>query len=288
LPEKITTLEALADRIRSLRPPHITALIEKLGNYEYYAIFIELIEDFLPEHRGAILQAEEPCTQMAMFARLFENKHFALWPTFQDGAAEGYSELTMNIPVVCRGFGYQEYSNMVQDGYDHGEILMSFFFEHPWNDDGERVALSEQCANLFDSDQLKRIPDGGFTTEQMHKYLDGTPYAPLAAWGDIINLATGNEFLDTDDENLSQTEMPQWGREQVEYLTQQWNQANQIEEPVYEMMKKFTNHPHDYFFEVMNFIDKKRGLIPDQPTRQEQLANGQLEMALDVEEETNA
>jgi hypothetical protein len=244
-------------------------LIGLLHDNRDYADFVQLVKEFLPEKEEEILGQSGPDQQIASFASYFEDRYFPLPHFFKFGEAEEYSDLTDHVPLIALGFGYQDYDDLVQNG-NTGAMLMTYFFRQPDGDQGARVALGEGCQEHVPVELLQRIPESGFTPEEMHRLLDGTPYSALAAWGDLINLNSGNELLDTDEEMMSNSVMPEWYRENVEHFTHQWAEAQEIQQGPFAMAEKFEKKPAAYFQEVMDFIarrqEEKNGTRIDQGT----------------------
>jgi hypothetical protein len=224
-----------------------------------YADFVRLVKEFLPEKEHEILNRPALEQQIASFAGYFEDRYFPLPFFFREEEAEEYSDLTESMPLIAMGFGYQEYDDLVQNG-NGGAGLMTYFFSQPYGDQGARIALGEACQEYVSAELLQRIPETGFTTEELHLLLDGTAYSALALWGDLINLATGNDFLDTDEEMMSNSVLPDWTRENVEYFTRQWAEAEEKQGLTYAMAEQFEKNPSQYFQEVVDFIDQRKEL----------------------------
>jgi hypothetical protein len=259
MPDQTTPLEVLVRQLRFFRPPSLRALIGRLQDNRCYADFVRLVKEFLPEKEHAILNQPAPEQQIASFAGYFEDRYFPLPFFFREEEAEEYADLTESIPLIALGFGYQEYDDLVQNG-NSGVGLMTYFFSQPYGDQGARTALGEACRQQVSSELLQRIPETGFTTEDLHLLLDSTAYSALALWGDMINLCTGNDFLDTDEEMMSNSVLPDWTRENVDYFTREWEEAEEKQSLTHAMAEQFEKNPSQYFQEVMDFIDQKKEL----------------------------
>lgn len=252
-----TPLECLVRKLRRYRPPSLSTLIGMLQDNQDYADFVHLVQEFLPEREIDILSQPGPEQQIASFAGYFEDRYFPLPQFLRFGEAEEYSDLTQNIPLIALGFGYQDYDDLVQNG-NTGAMLMTYFFRQPYGDQGARIALGEACQEQVPTELLQRIPEQGFTPEELHQLLDGTPYQSLATWGDLIHLNTGNELLDIDEEMMSNSVLPEWSKENVAYFTRQWAEAQEKQQGPFAMAEKFEKKPAVYFQEVMNFIDQQK------------------------------
>jgi hypothetical protein len=232
-----------------------------LQDNEDYADFVRIIQEFLPERELEILREPGPVEQIAKFASYFEDRYFPLSPYLRFAEVEEYGDLSQSIPLIPLGFSSDDYDNLAYDG-NAGAMVMTFLFQHPYGDQGARVALGEACQAHVSVELLKRIPEQGFTTEELHQLLDGTPYASLAVWGDLLNLSTRNEFLDTDEEMMANSVLPDWNAENVAYFTRQWAEAQAIRRGPDEMMDKFTQQPEGYLREVLDFIDQRQSKLP--------------------------
>jgi hypothetical protein len=228
-----------------------------LQDNQDYADFVQLVKEFLPERETEILGQPGPEQQIASFAGYFEDRYFPLPHCLRFGDAEKYSDLTQSIPLIALGFGYQDYDDLVQNG-NTGSMLMTYFFRQPYGDQGARIALGEACQEQVPAELLQRIPEQGFTTEDLHKLLDGTRFQSLATWGDLIHLNTGNDLLDTDEEMMSNSVLPEWTRENVAYFMRQWVEAQEIQQGPFAMADQFEKKPVAYFQEVMNYIDQQK------------------------------
>lgn len=255
--EKTYPVESLAKALRSYFPPSIDGLISIIADNKHYADFKHLIDKFLPERKKLILAEATVEGQLSEFASHFEDRYFPLPYTFRDGEADAYSDLTESLPLIARGFGYTEYDNLIQSGYANYR-LMTYFFRQPWDENGARVALAGACLEHVTKDILERIPEGGYTPEEMHKLLDGTEYEALAKWGDAISMCTGNELLDMDDEMLGSSILPEWNRENVEYYTQQWQEADVYENKVGDLAEKFDSNPQEFMVMLLDYIDRRK------------------------------
>jgi hypothetical protein len=257
MPDPAAPLECLVWQLRSYRQPSISTLIGMLQDNQDYADFVHLMKEFLPEREMEILGQPGPEQQIVSFAISFEERYFPLPHFLRFGEAEEYSDLTQSIPLIALGFSYQDYDDLVQNG-NTGAMLMTYFFRQPYGDQGARIALGEACQEQVPAELLQRIPEQGFTPEELHRLLDGTPYQALATWGDLIHLITGNDLLDTDEEMMSNSVLPEWSKENVAYFTRQWAEAQEKQQGPFSMAEEFEKKPLAYFQEVMDFIDQQK------------------------------
>lgn len=251
------SLEILARKLRSHYPVSLAATIELFQAQQDHSVFIKLVREFLPERETEILRCATPGEKMMAFARYFEERYFPLPYYFSTGDAEEYGDLVSYLPLIPLGFSYQEYDELVMDD-DIGLMLMSYFFRNPYGEPGARVPLAEACQQKVPVELLQRIPEPGYTPEELHRLLDHTPYQLLATWGDMINLSTNNDFLDIDQEMLDNSELPDWSRETVDYFTRQWAEAERLRHEVFAMAEKFNEQPAAYLREILDFIDRRK------------------------------
>ena len=258
MPERDGPLLALAQRMLSLGLPSLSILIARLGEMEEYEDFVILVREFLPEREGEILHELTPASQVARFASYFEDRYFPIDDNLKLGEVESYYELTRGIPVIVRGISYEDYHDVASD-WRPGVQLMTYLIEDPYEGDS-RIALAEACQEHVPIDLLQRVPEGGLSLGEAHQLLDNTPYKALALWGDIVCMDTGNFFFDTDYEMLwSGGYLPEWNRETVEYLTEQWQQADHIDQEVSNLIGWMEEDPTTRFGEILNFILERRG-----------------------------
>ena len=93
----------LGVKLRSVGPPSLQMLIAHIQDAEEYEDFWRLVIELLPEREREILDEPTPGEQIAAFASFFEDRYFPLQDGLREGDAEGYSDLTYQIPVVVMG-----------------------------------------------------------------------------------------------------------------------------------------------------------------------------------------
>ena len=222
--EPYSPLQTIAGRLLSAAPPRLGALIERLCPDETY-YFARLVKEYLPEHEREILGEDGVGPRIAAFAGRFRDRYFPLNEWIEVGDAEEYSELLDHIPLVVQSVDYDDYHELPE--WRHGLQLMSFIVADPHGEGVQcgRVPLGESCRKFVSLEALIRVPDEGISRETLHAALDGSPYASLAVWADMLFMQTGNFFLDTDPEALMNGCAPEWDKETVQDLTRQWHQA---------------------------------------------------------------
>jgi hypothetical protein len=226
-----------------------------LGDLEGYIEFVALVREFLPEREEDIIRKAILRDQITAFATYFEDRYFPL----EDSLiwdVDSYSWLTRAIPVVIRGMSYDDYHD-IWSNWRQGIHLMTYLVSDPYPDGETRILISETCKEYVPIDILQQVPEEGFFPADCHRILDETPYKALALWSDIVWAETGNFFLDTNYDNYME-ELLDWDRETVEMLTQQWQQADVIEEEILNLVIWLEDDPPAHFGELVNFILERR------------------------------
>ena len=258
MPERDGPLTILGRKLRSLGPPSLSALIARLGEAEEYERFIEIVREFLPEREQEILHEPTPVAQIAAFCSHFKHRYF---PLDDDRLAMehylSYGDFTRGIPVIVQGLSYDDYHE-ISSNFRPGFQLMTYLVPDPMEDDQTRVALAEACAEHVSTARLEQVPEGGFSREECHRLLNDTTFKGLALWADIVCGESGNFFLDNCQEDLWNLELPEWSRETVQHLTQQWQEHEVIFEEVTNMAIWLEEDPPARFEELLKFILERR------------------------------
>ena len=266
---RVSPLRALADKLKQLNPPSLASLIARLSQGEDYEEFVRLIREFLPEREAEIRRQTEPWEQVAKFASYFEDRYFPLDQFLQTGDTEGYADLTYGIPVVVQSVSSEDYED-IPTNWREGYQLLTYLPESPWSDE-RLVSLAEACLEIVPKELLERIPEP-VPLQEMHEIFNNTPYEAAATWADIINLATNNVFLDTDWEMLSCSNRPEWVREEVEYLTREWQQGERLWAEVVKLVELIETDTKKHFAIITEYIIKAKGgeiIEPVKPDRRQ-------------------
>ena len=259
LRQKVTTpLAALREKLTCVHPPSISLILSLFQNVETYNDFVKLVRDFLPEREQEILQKTSPSAQMAAFASYFEDKYLPLHPAFKDGEVEDdYSELLRDIPVMVRGFGWEDYHEL--NSTRLGMQLMCYLFEPPMQGDsemaGERVALVDGFPPGYQR-EARRVPAGGISLDDARLIFKGKKWIGLLNCAEYINQSTDNWFLDTDEEMRGNMQNTEWHKETVAPMSQEWLKADAY----YDKIIKFAEWLEDkkdgvaHFKETLDFL----------------------------------
>jgi len=228
----------------------------RVGESQEYEDFAALVREFLPEWERDILGHSTPVGQMAAFMSRFQDRYFTLGEWVLE-MAEGYSDFTHQIPVQIMGISWDDYHSIPTD-YRPGLQIMTYVLEDPYEEeDGARVALAEACAEDVSPELLERVPQGGLPVAEAHRLLEGTPYAGLMHWADVLVQDTGTHFFDMTDEEASYYPLG-WGRETGEELTRQWALADRIHQSIMQLAEWLEEDPPAHLGEILDFIEKRR------------------------------
>lgn len=267
----------LAIRLRSLAPPKLSVIILQINEADNIREFIRIIRELLPERESEIMSPTSFTQQIALFCTYFEDRYFPLQEVFKDyeyNEIESYGDLVQGIPIIeDRGFNYEEYHEIAEEGYRDSIKLIAFLIECPMGeyDEGARLAIGEACAKLVPVELLKMVPDGGFIRETLHRYLDNTPYEGVVIWADMMMQDTGNYFFDLELQRcgcgFGYIPHPEWTREMVDELTQEWKRAEKILNDLNVFEEWLEANTKERFREILDFILEK-----------EKEANGQIRL----------
>jgi hypothetical protein len=247
------SIESLIQKIKSYYPISISMLIAHFNQGEELIIFLEMVDEYIPDSKRDILNENDVGNQIAIFANAFEDKYFPLWYHLQEGESESYQELTFQIPLVYRGFTSDDYDELISEDSGYlGNQIMTFFFDT--NETGRRAALYD-CFDSVIREQFKRIPEEGYTNIADLKMLEKTDYEPLLLWGKKLYQETGNEFFDISDEDAGyNNQYPDWSRENVDYYTKAWKNFLKLDKKVSDFAAKLQNNPHEMLEEIIDFL----------------------------------
>ena len=257
MPERNGPIITLANKLASLGVPSISVLIAQVDSAEDFADFLNLIDEFLPERRQDILHETSPGAQIAVFASYFADRYFPLDDCIRYGDAGDYAELTFRIPLIVRGISWDDYHEIPSD-WRAGIQLLTYLLRSPYEEyDGPSVALAEACQEHVPQELIERAAGFQLEPAEAHELLNDTPYEQLAHFADWLNGCTNNFFLDTDYEMLMQ-DILGWGKEDVETLTTQWQQAEATDRRIEEFVEWLEADLPGRFEQLVNFIEERR------------------------------
>jgi len=267
LDEKAMPLTILAERL-IIGPPSIAALIDLLDEGEFILEFAELVREYLPEHEQEIMVGDFG-TRTERFCRLFGNKYFELDSDMLDIGEEAIAMLVHEIPVRLMGLGYEDYHEF--ESMADGMVLMLALVANPWiepdeEEEAARIPLLESVVELVGKEIAELIPKEGWQLKELHDRLDGTQYAPVAAFADWVWQSTGLALLDNCYEEMGcgwgGVQIP-WEREVVDNLTEEWPKVRQFWDSINHIENWLMDKAKANYGELVDFlVGKERPKIP--------------------------
>jgi len=256
--EGAAPLQVLADRL-VVGPPSIAALIDLLDAGEYIQEFMGLVREYLPEHELEIMVGSF-IDRARRFCELFEKKYFQLDYDMLDAGDDPIAQLVHEIPVHLMGLDEEFYHEF--EGMGDGMVLMLALVANPWimgeeDEKDARIALLEKVAELAGKEIAELVPEEGWGLQVLHDQLDGTQYAPVAAFADWVWQSTGLVLLDTTYEQMGcgfGGVMVPWEREVVDDLTEQWPKVREFWDGVSHFEDWLLDKPQANYGELVNFL----------------------------------
>lgn len=265
--EGASPLQVLADRL-IVGPPSIAALIDLLDEGEYIQEFVELVREYLPEHEREIMVGVLG-DRANRFCQLFGEKYFELDSDMLDIGEEAIAMLVHEIPVRLMGLGYEDYHEF--ESMADGMVLMLALVANPWiepeeDEEAARIPLLERVAELVGKEIAELIPKEGWDLKELHRRLDDTQYAPVAAFADWVWQSTGLALLDNCYEQMGcgwgGVNIP-WDRETVDGLTEEWPKIRQFWDSVNHIEDWLRDKHQANYGELVDFLlGKERPKIP--------------------------
>jgi len=247
-------LVALGERLRAAAPPRLAALVETLLVGEGFVEFMELVRQYLPEHEAEILRATGPGERLPIFANHFRDRYFPLSWIFEQGMDDelGYDYMVHSIRILPMGWDDDDWHD-IESRHNGYQLLFALCCQDP----GLRVPTLEACAQHTDRRVLRRLPEGGYSREELHRWLDGTEHEAAAKAADWFHGDTGNGFLDYGDE-MSQYAYDPWDPDTVAELTRLWQQADLVYNQVENFRTWLEVNPNRNFGLLLDFIEAKQ------------------------------
>ncbi len=249
-PDKMP-LAVLARRL-TLEPPSIEHLIGFIGQSEVFAIFLELVREYVPDHEREIMRG--PVGERAeSFKRRFEEEYFPL-ADFAFAEDESLEYLCHTIPVELMGWEYDAYHEF--DNFRPAVTLLLGLVVNPFDYGGveseaARVPILEVCTELVGAELVARIPARGWDPEALRAACDDTPYAGVADFAEWLCAATGLWMLDCTYEMYGEE---YWDRGVVDELTRQYPLVKQRLDGVYKMYDWLEASPVKNFTKVLDYL----------------------------------
>lgn len=265
--------QSLIAALRKHALPSPGDLIRQLQHGELMRMFRDLVMQWLPEHQAEIFSAgnghygeNAEAQRCYAFVEKFGEKYFPI------NEFEEIEYLLWGPQYQHMGWTYDDFHQvdqwqphfqmlltLVESPYDWQDRLADgdyvspgeagFSVERdvlrPRNVSGTRLVLMEELEPVVGKDLLRRLPPP-MTPEQLHKRLDGTPYAAAAEFADWTWGQTGTAFLDMDPE-VEDGEDQVWDEATIQMLTQHWQRTKQILDRIDALSAQLKANPKEHF-----------------------------------------
>ena len=203
---------------------------------------------------------------MSFFATHFRDKYFPLAYYFEDGywdADDGYDPLLREVPITYGGVELDDLHEV--DQWGAGNLLLgSLHLPHLYarSDMGLATVWLEECAAHVDQAQLQRLPENGWSQQELHRLLDGTRFEAAAIFAAWLGNNTDNAFLDAHPEYpLAEP----WNTEAVRLLTNDWRQAELLQNRMSQLSAWLEEDPGPRYTEMLDFIFQREEELEPPP-----------------------
>ena len=254
-------LEALMEKLVSL-PPSLSDVGTELESAVMRLEFYKLAKEYLPDDLAAIKR--QPLDKaLWKFKEKFSEKYFPIY-ICEDEPSAALADLLHWIPV--ERMGSEEYDWHDFTGrFGQGGVLLLSIIQCPWGDE-LKAPIMEEVRNIV-GDIVDRIPHGnsnngymcehewfGWESSELRRRLDGTKYADVAAFAEVMHHDTGVQQIDFSYEDGA--ENPYWDHEMVDTLAAEWKKGQKIFEQYNAAQKWLEKNPKKHFTELVEFILK--------------------------------
>lgn len=216
----IPSLRALG-RVLRRTPVRPTSVATLLGHHETFLAFRRMVRDIFPDAEEEILNAADAAgnrENARVWAFLHKVEEF--FPVYE---VDDYDGLAYGIPFARNAWGYDRFHEL---DLRTGELLLFALCAQPYDTGYDsRVALLDATQGRISKELLAEIPVGGISAGDLHRRLDGTPYAAAASYADWLWAETDSVFLDIDDDVSVDVE---WSRQTMDELAAHWKRAEKI------------------------------------------------------------
>jgi len=225
-----TPLLTLGLRLTRPWPPSLRAVADWLTVGEPFAVFKDLLQEYLPEEREGILALPHP-QRAAAFARAFEERYFPLIDIATSGEL-GMERLVTAIPVAVYGCTGEDYDMLV--GEKPPVVVAALFIDLEGEaEDGVHITLLEKAQAWLSRPVLKRLGKG-FNMDFLESCCEEHQvYKGLVRFGDRLLHRVPNYFLDATPDDIygfgcRAQGPPNWDPEMVDSLTTQWEDCQDM------------------------------------------------------------
>ena len=247
-------LAALEGLLLASQPPSISGLLELLVDFEAYHDFLQLVEEYLPERLEEVKRLPNAAARIAFFANHFGDRYFPLAYSYGDyiDPDVGYEDLLNVIPIPYSGIEWDDIHEV--EHWRNGYLLMGSLQvadQFGRFDEGVATVWIEACEAHVGRQQLMRLPDDGWSNQELHQLLDGTDYEGAAVLADWMRNQTGNAFLDA---HAEYPMIDDWDRETVEVLTADWQKSEKLTAQMASLSDWLEENPMRNYTRMLDFI----------------------------------
>jgi hypothetical protein len=258
-------LSMLADMLKA-GPPMLSEIIGCLEQVEAVKEFRELVRMLLPEYESEIMSAPRN-RRVYKFCYYFGIEYYPLPANTDCPPADWVS----GMPVELMAMSYSAYHELqMRPGY----LLLLSLGVYPYEGDerdieegnevsfnGARVPLLDLVRRIVGEDLINRIPNDGWTAEELHQMTDGTKYDGAGAFADWACSSTGCIVLDSSYENCDYEEGSGeptflWTKHNVDILTSEWPKVHEIRGKIDRMVEWLERDQIAHFRELLDFLLK--------------------------------
>jgi hypothetical protein len=257
-------LSILADILKT-GPPLLSSIISCLEGIDSDLKFAELVDILLPEFSKKIL-SETRRLRVYKFCYYFGQKYYPL-PANTDCPIDTWVD---GMPVELLAMSYSAYHDLdMRPGY----LLLLALVQYPYdgderdyelddlNDvvDGARIPLLEKIEGMVGADLTSKIPEEGWSPEQLHEVTDGTAYDGVGVFVDWVFGRTGCIMLDSNYENTDYIEgygepVFKWTKANVDILTEQWPKVRELRKKIDHIVEWLEEDQIPRFTELVDFL----------------------------------
>ncbi len=263
-------LSLLADMLK-VGPLLLSEIINCLEQIDTAKEFLGLVRMLLPEHEIEIM-AEPRRRRVYKFCYFFGNKYYPL-PANTECSTNDW---VAGMPVELLAMSYSSYHELdMRPGYLLLLSLVIYPYEGDERDewetddlndvaaDGARVPLLDLVSGIVGAELVNRIPEKGWTPDELHRMTDKTPYDGVGDFADWACSNTGCVMLDASHENCDYTEgygepIFKWTKRNVDILTAQWPKVKQIRGKIDHIVEWLEADQINHFTKLLEFLLKSK------------------------------
>ena len=249
----------LEELVRILRRgiPRLSVLMERLGGAEDYGTFVGLVREYLPDVEEEILSAGSPDDVVQAFATAFGERYFPIDEAYGLFEGEEFEAVINFMPVAFHGIDLDGYHYLVEwrAGFLLGAVLVDFETELCLDGEGIRTTVMETLERTVSREVLERLPAQGYSLEFLRLEVP-TELVGLVRIAEYLCHDTRCVFFDYTNEDMCGGP-PQWNRETVEFLTEQWAVFQVIDAEMADFVEWIEESPEARFGELVRFLERR-------------------------------